>query len=87
VLSSWPLVGEAPAPAAVLVRLQVHSTPIRRWRHYRLTGLAGPNSLALRKQFDQDTAVFHGPQNQRFPEATAILADLGLQAPEPPQHC
>lgn len=58
------------------------------WRHYRLTGLRDPRSLAAQRSFDGVRSVLHGPLLEPFPEALAVLADLGLPPdPRPPVDC
>ena len=58
-----------------------------RWRHYRLSKLLSPSTLAYQRSFDGATTVRHGPFIQPIPEAVAILAELGLASPEPPSGC
>ena len=58
-----------------------------RWRHYRLSNLLSPSSLAYQRSFDGATPVWHGPFIRPFPEAEAVLAQLGLASPEPPSGC
>jgi hypothetical protein len=57
------------------------------WRHYQLTGLISPSSLAMQKSFDGATSVRHGPLVQPFQEATELLEQLGLDSPRAPSDC
>ncbi|MEV5552034.1 hypothetical protein AB0L44_00145 [Nonomuraea wenchangensis] len=66
----------------------VGSGPRILWRHYRLTGLRDPRSLAAQRSFDGAPTVSHGLLRGPFPEALAVLADLGLPPdPRPPLDC
>ncbi|MEV4400001.1 hypothetical protein [Nonomuraea sp. NPDC049607] len=66
----------------------VEAGPRILWRHYRLTGLRDPRSLAAQRSFDGAPTVPHGPLLRPFPEALAVLADLGLPPdPRPPLDC
>jgi hypothetical protein len=66
----------------------VESGPRTLWRHYRLTGLRDPRSLAAQRSFDGAPVVSHGPLLRPFPEALAVLADLGIPPdPHPPFDC
>jgi hypothetical protein len=57
------------------------------WRHYRLSGLVTPHGLAVQKSFEGAQTIQHGPFAQPFPEATALLDQLDLDSPEPPNDC
>jgi len=63
------------------------SGPRPLWRHYRLTGLLTPQVLAAQKSFEGAATVRHGPFVQPFPEAIAMLRNLGLSSPAPPDDC
>ncbi|MFI7707481.1 hypothetical protein [Nonomuraea sp. NPDC049480] len=66
----------------------IDAGPRTLWRHYRLTGLRDPRSLAAQRSFDGVRPVPHGPLLGPFPEALAVLADLGLPPdPRPPLDC
>jgi hypothetical protein len=63
------------------------SGPVSLWRHYRLAGLVTPHGLAAQKSFEGAASIHHGPSAQPFPEATALLDQLGLTSSEPPSDC
>ncbi|MEV7008899.1 hypothetical protein [Streptosporangium sp. NPDC051022] len=66
----------------------INAGPRVLWRHYRLTGLLDPRSLAAQRSFDGARPVRHGPFIEPFPEALAVLADLDLPPiPQPPLDC
>ncbi|MET9250270.1 hypothetical protein [Nonomuraea sp. NPDC003709] len=66
----------------------IDAGPRTLWRHYRLTGLRDPRSLAAQRSFDGVRTVPHGPLLDPFPEALAVLADLSLPPdPRPPLDC
>lgn len=66
----------------------IDAGPPTLWRHYRLTGLRDPRSLAAQRSFDGVRPLPHGPLLKPFPEAHAVLADLGLPSdPRPPVDC
>ncbi|YCK40804.1 hypothetical protein ACNF49_44140 [Actinomadura sp. ATCC 39365] len=66
----------------------IEAGPRTLWRHYRLTGLRDPRSLAAQRSFDGAPTVSHGPLRGPFPEALAVLADLNLPPdPRPPHDC
>ncbi|WP_158550724.1 hypothetical protein [Geodermatophilus sp. TF02-6] len=57
------------------------------WRHYRLTGLATPLSLAHERSLDGATELRNVPLIDPIPEARTALEQLGLKAPQPPANC
>src|ERR1039457_7106369 len=66
------------------------STPADRCRCGGITGFPGlalPHGLAAQKSFEGAASIHHGPSAQPFPEATALLDQLGLTSSEPPSDC
>jgi hypothetical protein len=63
------------------------SGPVPLWRHYQLTGLVNPQGLAKQKGFEGAASIPHGPFTKPFPEAMALLDQLGLTSADPPDDC
>jgi len=57
------------------------------WRHYQLQGLITPASIAVQRHLEGAKRVHHGPFRNPFPEALALLGQLGLADVRLPPEC